>query len=177
MAQVVVRPLTVPESLERLWNKVTELQGAIRDINTRLTDFEHFLARLALPAVSSPPTLPEYFPRSSRWVLEIFPDEISAWRQALAKIPREPLTEKERSFLRSMDYYIVSERRVTLPQLAWLSAIIRRVGDRLPEVPLIPRASSSHSPVKCRLCGTKIPEHFKACPKCGVRKGGVTRTP
>lgn len=229
-----------------LREKTREVQDAIRDINTRLIDVEHFLARLALPTVPSPPRLPEYFPPSSRWLLEIFPDEVSAWREALARIPREPLREKERSFLRSMDYYIVSERRVTLPQLAWLSAIIRRVGDALPEIPIVPTGGSSSSnprvqglnkaldemevlimraiyppdcysisltfrkenlplirraleplgytlrfprrssvprglrvripegfeelsPQVCRVCGMKIPEHFKHCAVCGTR--------
>jgi len=146
VVEVEVRPVTA-EEVERWRTAVTQkivfLQDAIRDINTRLVDVEHFLARLALPAVPTPPALPEYFPRGSRWVLELFPDEISQWREALRGIPREPLTEKERSFLRSMDYYIASERKLTIPQLAWLHAIIRKAGDRLPEVPMPARGGSS----------------------------------
>jgi hypothetical protein len=156
MAEVVeveVRPVTV-EQVERWRRAVTEklgaLQDAVRDLNTRLVDVEHFLARLALPTVPSPPTLPEYFPRGSRWVLELFPDEISQWREALRRIPRKPLTEKERSFLRSMDYYLATERKLTIPQLAWLHAIIRKAGDKLPEVPM-PARGGSHSTHKLRL--------------------------
>jgi len=165
----VPAPEEVPEVLRPLWAKVISLQDMVRDINTRLIEMEHFTARLALPAEVMP-RLTEYFPRGSRWVLEIFPDEVAQWREAVAGIPREGLTEKERGFLRSLDYYIVSERRLTLPQLAWLSGIIGRVGDHLPEIPL--RAEGEHHsspPVEeCRVCGYPIPEGWKECPQCGT---------
>jgi hypothetical protein len=140
----------VIEAVNQLRQKTRSLQDAVRDLSTRLIDVEHFLARLALPTVPTPPTLPEYFPRGSRWVLELFPDEISQWREALRRISREPLTERERSFLRSMDYYLASERKLTIPQLAWLQAIIRKAGAKLPEVPM-PARGGSHSTRKLRL--------------------------
>ena len=129
---IVRPPLTleaVIDEIDRLWDKVTELQDIARDLTDRMTDFEHFLARLALPTEEV--TLPRYelerlippMVRGSRWVLEIFPEEVDEWRKALRTIPLEKLTETERSFLRNLDYYIVSERKITLPQLAWLKRI------------------------------------------------------
>ncbi|MGB9684428.1 MAG: hypothetical protein ACPL1Z_05825 [Candidatus Bathyarchaeales archaeon] len=152
--EVVRPPLLTLEGLadqvDRLWDKVTELQDITDDLNTRMIDVEHFLARLALPTAEV--TLPReelerLIPpeiRGSRWVLEIFPDEVEEWRRAIRTIPTEKLTERERSFLRALDYYIVSERKITIPQLAWLRAIQQRAGGVTPTVPM-PAASSSHS--------------------------------
>lgn len=165
---VVGRPLPTKAEVVA---KLSRVQEAISDLNTRLIDVEQFLARLALPTLPTLPTLPEYFPRGSRWVLELYPDEVTAWREALRTIPLEPLTQRERSFVRSMDYYITSERKVTLPQLAWLSVIAGRVGGTVPEIPLRQAQSSSghaNPDRQCRLCGQHVTRIFKECPVCGA---------
>jgi len=194
---IVRPPLTleaVIDEIDRLWDKVTELQDIARDLTDRMTDFEHFLARLALPTEEV--TLPRYeleklippMVRGSRWVLEIFPDEIEEWRKALRTIPLERLTETERSFLRNLDYYIVSERKITLPQLAWLKRIQAKAGGIVPAIPLLERSSkrSSHSnpkPKLCPLCHYPIPEGAEKCPRClapvknqAQRRLGVPKT-
>jgi len=124
-------------SLDRLWAKVRALQEFSEDINRRQITLEAWVGK----AFFIPPTVRG----SSRWVLELFPDEVSQWREAIRRIPRELLTEKERGFLASLDYYIQSERKLTIPQLAWLGAIIRKAGDRLPEIPLMPRPRAGAS--------------------------------
>lgn len=111
--------------IDRLLGKVTELQDLISDINSRLINLEAWVGRAF------------FIPVRSRWVLELFPDEIEEWRRAVRTIPTDRLTEKERSFIRNLDYYIVSERKLTLPQLAWLSSIRRKAGGAVPEIPII----------------------------------------
>jgi hypothetical protein len=171
-------PLTLEaaiDEIDRLWDKVTELQDIARDLTDRMTDFEHFLARLALPTAEV--TLPREelerlippIVRGSRWVLEIFPEEIEEWRKALRTIPLEGLTETERSFLRNLDYYIVSERKITLPQLAWLKRIQAKAGGIVPAIPLIERGSEHHSnpnPKLCPICHYPLPEGAEKCPRC-----------
>jgi hypothetical protein len=152
-------PGWIVAEIDALWRAVKSLNDVVIDLNNRLTNLENFLGRLALPSSSSSPSNP-------RWVLELFPDEVSRWREAIRTIPLEKLTTRERSFLRSMDYYLLSERKITLPQMAWLQAIIRKVGNTLPEIPLLTRSQSN----KCVRCGSSIPSHFKHCPKCGVKK-------
>jgi hypothetical protein len=150
----------VVSDIERLWDKVTELQDITDDLNTRMIDMEHFLARVALPTAEI--TLPREelerlippIVRGSRWVLELFPDEIEEWRRAIHTIPMEKLTEKERSFLRTLDYYIVSEHKITIPQLAWLRAIQQKAGGVAPTVPMPEESSSHHSNPNQRMHGT-----------------------
>jgi len=71
----------------------------------------------------------------SRWVLELYPDEISTWREYISLLEARPLTERERSFMRSLDYYVGTERKVTIPMLSWLFVISRKYGITVPEVP------------------------------------------
>jgi len=188
---IVRPPLTleaVIDEIDRLWDKVTELQDIARDLTDRMTDFEHFLARLALPTEEV--TLPRYelerlippMVRGSRWVLEIFPEEVDEWRKALRTIPLEKLTETERSFLRNLDYYIVSERKITLPQLAWLKRIQAKAGGTIPAIPLLEHSSkrSSHSnpkPKLCPLCHYPIPEGAEECPRCLSPVKGFSPSP
>jgi hypothetical protein len=142
---------------DRVWAKLERLQTQVSDINSRLVNLEAWVGRAF------------FLPVGSRWVLELFPDEISQWREAIRRIPREPLTPKERSFLESLDYYLVSERKLTIPQLSWLSAIIRRVGDRLPEIPLLRQGvgSSTHSTeYRCLSCGYKFSKPQETCSLC-----------
>lgn len=122
-----------------IWDKLREVQSFLEDINSRLVTLEAWVGKAFF-------TLPERIPlRSSRWVLEIFPEEIEEWVRAVKTIPLEPLTERERSFLRSLEYYITTERKITLPQLLWLAAIQRRAGGIMPKIPIPPAESSHHS--------------------------------
>jgi len=83
------------------------------------------------------------FPRRSqkfnpRWVLEIFPEEIETWTGFIERLLVEhapELTKKEESFLRSLRYYITTERKITIPQIAWLYSICKRIGIIIPPVP------------------------------------------
>ncbi|MEM3618236.1 MAG: zinc ribbon domain-containing protein [Candidatus Bathyarchaeia archaeon] len=179
----------IPEYLRRILDRVALLEDRFIELSDRVDDIDRRLMlveTLLAPAGAGLPT-------GSRWVLEIFPEEIEDWRRALRTIPLEALSERERSFLRSMDYYIVSERKITLPQLIWLTIIKRKAGGVLPEIPLVtaPKIethSSPHQeaeaelplteevegyaiqeltkPKKCALCGASIPEGFTFCPKC-----------
>jgi len=128
---------------EEIWAKLREVQSFLDDLNSRLVALEAWVGK----AFFTFPEKIEQLPLGSRWVLEIFPEEIEDWRRAIRTIPTERLTERERSFLRSMDYYIVSERKITLPQLIWLTIIKRKAGGVLPEVPLVTTpALETHSP-------------------------------
>jgi len=74
-----------------------------------------------------------------RWVLEIFPDEVAGWTGMIDRLLTEHaprLTRKEESFLRSLRYYIETERKITIPQIAWLHSICERIGVIPPKVPL-----------------------------------------
>jgi len=74
-----------------------------------------------------------------RWVLEIYPDEIPRWLGLVDKLLIErgrELTDRERSFLRSLRYYVETERKITMPMLAWLFSITRRLREALPAVPV-----------------------------------------
>lgn len=120
-------------------DKLREVQSFLDDINSRLITLESWVGKAFF-------TLPERIPlRSSRWVLEIFPEEIEEWVRAIKTIPLEPLTERERSFLRNLEYYITTERKITLPQLLWLAAIQRKAGGIMPKIPIPPAESSHHS--------------------------------
>jgi len=91
--------------------------------------------------ISKPiPILPRVHSSSnpSRWVLELYPDEIDVWRKVVRQLAAKPITERERSFLRSLDYYLVSERKITIPMLRWFLAIATRYGVLTPEVPFLP---------------------------------------
>jgi len=83
-------------------------------------------------------------PEPSRWVLELYPDEIPVWRDFIRVLEAQPLTERERSFMRSLDYYIRTERKITIPMISWLYAISRKYGITVPEVPY-PRGASSRT--------------------------------
>ena len=126
-----------------IWDKLREIQSFLDDLNSRLITLESWVGK----AFFTLPEKIEQLPLGSRWVLEIFPEEIEEWRRALRTIPLERLSERERSFLRSVDYYIVSERKITLPQLIWLTIIMRKAGGTLPEIPLVTTpALETHSP-------------------------------
>jgi len=114
--------------------KLDELQARVWDLERRTANLESLVGALISP-----------FSHSSRWVLELFPDEIEEWKRAIRTIPTDRLTEKERSFIRNLDYYIVSERKLTLPQLAWLLSIRRKAGGAVPEIPIIAPRTSPHS--------------------------------
>jgi NACalpha-BTF3-like transcription factor len=116
-----------------IWDKLREIQSFLDDLNSRLVTLEAWVGK----AFFTFPEKIEQLPLGSRWVLEIFPEEIEDWRRALRTIPLERLSERERSFLRSMDYYIVSEHKITLPQLIWLTILKRKAGGILPEIPLV----------------------------------------
>ena len=178
----------IPEYLRRILERVTLLEDRYVELSDRVDDIDRRLIlveTLLAPAGAGLPT-------GSRWVLEIFPEEIEDWRRALRTIPLERLSERERSFLRSMDYYIVSEHKITLPQLIWLTIFKRKAGGILPEIPLVTtpaletHSSPTHSPPeipldeelekyvveelnkpkKCSVCGATIPEGWSFCPKC-----------
>jgi len=178
----------IPEYLRRILERVALLEDRYIELSDRVDEIDRRLMlveTLLAPAGAG-------LPIGSRWVLEIFPEEIEEWRRALRTIPLERLSERERSFLRSMDYYIVSERKITLPQLIWLTIIKRKAGGILPEIPLVTtpaletHSSPTHSPPeipldeelekyvveelnkpkKCSVCGATIPEGWSFCPKC-----------
>ena len=96
-------------------------------------------ARFPIPVTAKIVATPKQelkLPSGSRWVLELYPDEISVWRDYVRVLEPYPLTERERSFLRSLDYYIQTERKITVPMLSWLYIIARRTrAPTLPEVP------------------------------------------
>jgi len=88
----------------------------------------------SVPVTSSPSINP-------RWVLEIYPDEIPKWRELIDHLLIEydpKLTEREKSFLRSLRYYVETERKITIPMLAWLYSICARVGVLPPPIPYLP---------------------------------------
>lgn len=182
----------IPEYLRRILDRVALLEDRFIELSDRVDEIDRRLMlveTLLAPAGAG-------LPVGSRWVLEIFPEEIEEWRRALRTIPLERLTERERSFLRSLDYYIVSEHKITMPQLIWLTLIKRKAGGVLPEIPLVttpkiethssnPIAQSQQleelplieeienyavkeltKPKRCVLCGAPIPEGFTFCVKC-----------
>jgi len=178
----------IPEYLRRILERVALLESQFIELSDRVDDIDRRLMlveTLLAPAGAG-------LPVGSRWVLEIFPEEIEDWRRALRTIPLEALSERERSFLRNLDYYIVSEHKITLPQLIWLTIIKRKAGGVLPEIPLVtvPKIETHSSspqqetelplteevegyaiqeltkPKKCALCGASIPEGFTFCVKC-----------
>jgi len=89
-----------------------------------------------LPIVSSPPK-----GINPRWVLEIYPDEVPKWLELVDHLLVEhapELTPKEESFLRSLRYYVETERKITIPMLAWLYSISMRIGVPPPPIPYLP---------------------------------------
>lgn len=148
--------------------KLRELQSLYEDLNSRLVTLESWVGKAFF---TIPPEIPS-FPRASRWVLEIFPEEIEEWVRAVRTVPLEPLTERERSFLRNLEYYIATERKITLPQLLWFAAIQRKAGGIMPKIPIPPAESSHHSssspnqPYACEQCGTPFSTPQEICPVC-----------
>lgn len=131
----------IPEYLRRIENRIMLLEDRYIELSDRVDEIDRRLMlveSLLAPAGAG-------LPMGSRWVLEIFPDEIDEWAAAIRSIPQEPLTERERSFLRNLEYYIRTERKITLPQLMWLSRIQRRVGGVMPKIPIPPTGGSHHS--------------------------------
>jgi hypothetical protein len=149
---------------EEIWAKLREIQSFLDDLNSRLVTLEAWVGKaFFIPS----------FPTASRWVLELFPDEIEKWREVLARIPRERLTERERSFLSNLDYYIMTERKITIPQLSWLGAIVKRIGYEMPPIPIpssSPQSHHSSNPQSqlfvCEQCGTPFSTPQEACPVC-----------
>jgi len=75
-----------------------------------------------------------------RWVLELYPDEIPTWLGLIDKLLIErgrELTDRERSFLGSLRYYVETERKITIPMLSWLFGITRRLREAPPRVPYV----------------------------------------
>ncbi|MEM1590151.1 MAG: hypothetical protein QW175_07025 [Candidatus Bathyarchaeia archaeon] len=147
-------------NLGELRGKAIELQSRVWDLERRTANLESLLGTLISPFS---------YRLGSRWVLEIFPEEIEDWIRAVRTIPVEPLTERERSFLRNLEYYIMTERKITLPQLFWLASIQRKAGGAMPKIP-IPPAETSHSSsnpyAKCPKCGYAWSPPPSYCPRC-----------
>jgi len=149
-------------NLERLQAKAEELQSRVWDLERRTADIESVLGAFIMPFSSKTPVK-----GGSRWVLELFPDEVEEWRRAIRTIPTERLSEKERSFLRSLDYYIASERKLTVPMLRWLLVIRSKVGGAIPTVPMPTGSHHSSNPyAECPACGYTWSPPPNYCPRC-----------
>lgn len=71
----------------------------------------------------------------SRWVLEMYPLDVLAWRRSLIELAGKPLTPSEHRLVSDYDSYLRRKGYLTSRQIEVLGEIARRHGVELPAIP------------------------------------------